>query len=160
MLQNVRYKNPQTKILIRNQKAKNMKKLILLLLLLNSFLSFSQTEKISKKYDEFNKTTKYNINNLKIAKNKSTKLKCDLSKRCDENLTLCVYSLYFYTEKPIGCVSSTSYITFLFEDSKTKTLEYKGSIDCGTYAIYFMLTEEEFKEITEQKISKIRIPIN
>ena len=71
--------------------------------------------------------------------------------------SISVIILALSTLASIGCVSSTSYITFLFEDSKTKTLEYKGSIDCGTYAIYFMLTEEEFKEITEQKISKIRI---
>lgn len=134
-----------------------MKKLIYLLFFLNMLLGFAQNNKISKIYDEFNKTNKFSINNIKIAKNNNSRLKCDLSKRCDEGSIICIYSFYFYTEKPIGCVTSKSYATFLFDNKNTKTLDYEGSIDCGTYAIYFTLLEEDFKEIIENKLSKVRI---
>jgi hypothetical protein len=140
-----------------------VKKIISILIIFLSLISYSQV-KVIKKYDEFDKTSEIEIKNINIYDVKNDFLLIDLSKFCiynelNNNVTCSNYTLIIKNKKKeISFIEpEISYIHFLFEDTTTLKVFYNGPFLLEAFDLSFTLTEEKFKEILIKKITKIRI---
>jgi hypothetical protein len=140
-----------------------MKKIISVLLIFVSVISYSQIEVI-KKYDEFEKTAEIEIKNIIVYEIKNDNLQLDLSKFCiySENSKNVVCSNYRINiknkKKEISFIEPiTSYVNFLFEDKTTLKINYDGPFLLEAFDLSFNMSEEEFNEMSSKKIAKIRV---
>ncbi len=140
-----------------------MKKIISILTILLSFVSYSQVNVI-KKYDEFDKTAEIEIKNINIYDVKNDYLLIDLSKFCfyydlNNNVTCSNYSLNIKNKKKeVSFIEpEVSYIYFLFEDTTTLKVVYNGPFILEAFDLNFSISEKELKEILSKKITKIRV---
>ena len=119
-------------------------------------LAQSKDCKYKTKEDEFEKTTRYSIENKSLSYN---------------GLSSLGYSIYAYKKNDVfeqafilfsvngkgGCTTSDSYVSFMFEDNEVKKYNYTGKIHCGTTIIDISLNKEDFALFLSKKIIKIRV---
>ena len=140
-----------------------MKKIISILTIFLSFVSYSQVNVI-KKYDEFDKTAEIEIKNINIYDVKNDYLLIDLSKFCfyydlNNNVTCSNYSLTIKNKKKeVSFIEpELSYIYFLFEDTTTLKVVYNGPFILEAFDLNFSITDGTYSSslISNFKMSKL-----
>lgn len=133
-----------------------MKKIQIIILLCLPLFSFAQQKNdcnYKKKYDDFEKTTSYSFSNKTL----SSRGGYHLYLYTNESQNLC---FGIFTSILSGCVTSSSFVSFMFEDESIRKIYYSGDIDCGTTMISINLTKEDLEILASKRIKKVRVHID
>jgi len=131
------------------------KKLLIIVSLFLCLVCFSQNHNKDCTYkiknDDFEKSKMYSFENKILAGGLSYFIYAN-----SKQYTTTYFAIFAVTGGG-QCLTSSSYVSFMFEDNEVKKIYYTGNIDCGTTLMSITLTKEDLEMLSTKKIKKIRV---